>query len=181
MEETISYEDAVKVGIREGIKYIKEQEFIKTKKRYDRRLRNTSLLLKNYRKLIIHSTISAETTNKINEDNAIDMLDDIQSIDDEEQYVQAITRTKKRTLVIIQHINRCLKYYKTIAKEEGSLRKYEIIKKLFIENNKDKDKVLSYEEVAEMLDISVRTVSRDVKDATKDLSVLFFGVDGIKL
>lgn len=179
MEQNISYEDAVKIGIREGIKFIKEEEFYKTKKRYDRRLRNTNLLLKNYRKLIMHSSISLETTNKIIEDNAIDMLDDIESISDEEQYVQAITRTKKRTLVIIKHINRCLNYYKAIAEEDGSRRRYNIIRKLFIEN--EKEKAPSYEEVADIFCISVRTVSRDINEAVKELSVLFFGVDGIKL
>lgn len=181
-ENNITYEDAVKIGIREGIKYVKEQEYNKTKKRYDRRLRNTRLLLKNYRGLAAHNRIANKSINKVSQENAIDLLDDIESIDDEEQYVQAISRTKIRTMIIIKHIDKVLRYYENICNSEGNsaLRKYRIIESLFI-NKFENDIAPTYEEIACQLSISTKTVARDVQDAIKDLSILLFGVDGIRL
>lgn len=181
-EKKLSYEEAVKIGIREGIKYIKEQEYHKTTKRYDRRLRNTRLLLKHYRTLIAHDKITENTSSEIYEENAIDVLDDIESIDDEEQYVQAISRTKIRTKIIIGHINKALKYYKAICKAEDKTKKrrYDIIEYAYIEPRKD-NIVPMYEEIADHFNLNVRTVGRDVRLAIADLSILFFGIDGINL
>ena len=66
----MDYEEAVKIGVREGIKYIKEQEYHKTKKRYDRRLRNTRMLLKHYRNLKIHDKLADKSNSSVYENNA---------------------------------------------------------------------------------------------------------------
>lgn len=184
MEEKklISYDEAVKIGIREGIKYIKEQEYHKTTKRYDRRLRNTRLLLKHYRALKAHNKIAVSISNQIYEENAVDILDDIEAIDDEEQYVQAISRTKIRTKIIVGHVNKALKYYKAICESEDSTkaRRYKIIKYAYMDPQKD-DIAPTYEEIAEHFGLNVKTVGRDVRLAIADLSILFFGIDGINL
>lgn len=180
--KAISYEEAVKIGIREGIRYIKDQEYYKTKKRYDRRLRNTRLLLKHYRSFIIHSDFSDTVIDKVYSENAIDVLDNLESINDEEQYVQAISRTKLRTTIMVGHINKAIKYYEVICKNEGKnkVRRYNIIRFMYIDPNENKI-VPTYEEVAEKFDVNIKTVGRDVREAVEDLSILFFGIDGIKL
>ncbi|MGL5440811.1 MAG: hypothetical protein ACRDA4_10615 [Filifactoraceae bacterium] len=179
--ENINYEEAVKIGIREGIKYIKEQEYSKTTKKYDRRLRNTRLLLRHYRSLKAHSKISDSTINYIEEDNVIDVLDDIEDISTEEQYVQAIRRTKVRTKNILRHIDKAMKYYEYICKAEGEnkLRRYNIIDYVYIDPKNNE--LVTYEEAAEHFDLNIKTVGRDVRLAIEDLSILFFGIDGLKL
>jgi tetratricopeptide (TPR) repeat protein len=181
-ERNLSYDEAIKIGVREGIKYIKEQEYYKTKKRYDRRLRNTRLLLNHYRSLKIHGKMADSSVNVIYQDNAIDVLDDVESIHDEEQYIQSLSRTKKRTLIIVGHINKSMKYYESICKSDGKLkeRRYKIIKYIYIDPIKD-DIQPTYEQAAEHFGIAVKTVGRDVRNAIEDLSILFFGIDGIKL
>jgi tetratricopeptide (TPR) repeat protein len=181
-DTNISFEEAVKIGIREGIKYIKEQEYNRSIKKYDKRLRNTRLLLKHYRSLKAHNSIAEDTTVKIYKENAIDVLDDIEPIDDEKQYVQALSRTKIRTLIIVGHLNKAMKYYKSICETEDKLkeRRYKIISYMYLENRED-DITPTYEEVAEHFNLNVKTVGRDVRLAIEDLSVLFFGIDGIKL
>lgn len=181
-QNNITYEEAVKIGIREGIKYIKEQEYHKTTKRYDRRLRNTRLLLKHYRTLNVHNKIANNAVRQVNEENAIDILDEIDSINDEEQYVQAICRTKIRTLIIIEHMNKAISYYQSICKNEGKNkeRRYNIIEYMYMDSPGSSN-TPTYEEVAEHFNINVKTVSRDIKSAIGDLSVLFFGIDGIRL
>lgn len=181
-KKLIEYDEAVKIGIREGIKYVKEQEYFKTKKRYDRRLRNTRLLLKHYRTLKAHNRIADSSTNKVYEENSVDVLDDIEAIDDEEQYVQALSRTKIRTLIIIGHINKAMRYYKAICESEDNIKKrrYKIIKYMYIDSRKD-DIIPAYEDVAEKFGLNIKTVGRDVRAAIEDLAILFFGVDGINL
>ena len=51
---------------------------------------------------------------------------------------------------------------------------------MYIEPSKE-EVVPSYEKVAEHFDITTKTVGRDVRAAIEDLSILFFGIDGIKL
>lgn len=181
-ENNITYEEAIKIGIREGIKYVKEQEYNKTTKRYDRRLRNTRLLLKHYRGLKAHNKIADNTSNRIYSDNAVDVLDDIEAIDDEEQYVQSLSRTKIRTLIIVGHINKAMEYYEAICKSEGKVkeRRFNMIKYMYMDPVKD-DVIPTYEEVVEQFGLNIKTVGRDVRAAIEDLSILFFGVDGIKL
>lgn len=181
-ENNITYEEAIKIGIREGIKYLKEQEYNKTTKRYDRRLRNTRLLLKHYRGLKAHNKIAESTSNRIYSENAVDVLDDIESIDDEEQYVQSIGRTKIRTLIIVDHTDKVLNYYENICTADGAakLRRYNIIKYLFIDPVVD-DIAPTYEDAVAQFGYSLKTVGRDVRAAVEDLSILFFGIDGIKL
>ncbi|WP_326514799.1 hypothetical protein [Clostridium intestinale] len=180
-ETNISLEEAVKIGIREGIKYIKEQEYRKTTKRYDRRLRNTKLLLKHFRALYEHNNITENTTIKIFKENAVDILDDIEAIDDEEQYVQALSRTKIRTLIMVEHINKACRYYKTICESEDKAkeRRYKIINYMYLDLSLET--VPTYEQVAEHFNITIKTVGRDVKSAINDLSILLFGIDGIRL
>ncbi|MCH3962975.1 MAG: hypothetical protein LKE46_01755 [Clostridium sp.] len=182
MENKIDYEEAVKIGVREGIKYIKEQEYYKTKRRYDRRLRNTRLLLKHYRDLKVHNGLADSSINRIHDKNAIDVLDEIDPIDDEEQYAQALTRTKIRTSIIIGHINKAMKYYEAICKNDGNVkeRRFNIIKYIYIDPVEDNIPP-TYEETSEHFNLNVRTVGRDVRSAIEDLSILFFGIDGIKL
>ncbi|NOW84293.1 tetratricopeptide (TPR) repeat protein [Clostridium beijerinckii] len=181
-KKLIEYDEAVKIGIREGIKYVKEQEYHKTTKRYDRRLRNTRLLLKHYRTLKAHNRIADSSINSVYKENAIDVLDDIEAIDDEEQYVQALSRTKIRTLIIVGHMDKAMKYYKAICKSEGKSkeRRYDIIQYMYMDPRED-DAIPSYEEVAEKFGLNIRTVGRDIRSAIEDLSILFFGIDGIKL
>lgn len=181
-KKLINYDEAVRIGIHEGIKYVKEQEYRKTTKRYDRRLRNTRLLLKHYRTLKAHNKIADSSTNKIYDENAVDVLDDIEAIDDEEQYVQAISRTKIRTLIIVGHLNKAMKYYETICKSDGKIqeRRYKIIKYMYIDARED-DSTPNYEEAAEYFNLNIKTVGRDVRLAIEDLSILFFGIDGINL
>lgn len=178
-KNVINVEEAIKLGIREGIRYVKQIEYSNTEKRYDRRLRNTRLLLKHYRDLHIHESITDNSFEDIEECNAIDILDDIDVLN-EENYIQSISRTRNRTKIIIQHIDKALKYYEAICSTESKKRKYNIVYDLYIakvENNV----APTYEDIAKKYDISIKTVTRDMNNAIEDLSILFFGIDGIKL
>lgn len=176
-------EKAIKIGIQEGMRYIVEQENNVLKNRYDKRLRNTRLLLKNYRNFIIHFNYSQEIIKDVTDENAVDVLDKLDSINSEELYIASIKRTKTRTKIIINHINKCLEYYKVIcSSSEISQRRYNIIKKLYIEfEDNNKFGIPTYEKLADELYISTKTIKRHVNKAIEELSTLLFGIDGVNL
>ena len=73
--DELEIEDVIKLGINAGINYIKQQEELKIGKRKDRRLRNTKLLLRNYRMLSAHCTSAIYDAKQVVDENAIDILD----------------------------------------------------------------------------------------------------------
>lgn len=174
-EKTLS--EVVKKVLDESDKQQRER----AKRKRDRRLRNTDLLLRNYDNLLTHIDYAVEDEKKLQEEDPEEILDQIESelmIDDDREYegiyIGAIKRTKTRTKIIVKHIETAIDFYKQKAlKDSNYLRRYNVIYKYYFE----KKKVL---DIAEELKVNDRTVWRDKAKAIEELSVLFFGIDGIK-
>lgn len=154
-----------------------KQQHEKAKRRRDRRLRNTDLLLRNYDNLITHIKQAVEAERIIEEDPE-ELLESIESEayteeDYEGVYVGAIKRTKARTRIIVQHIETALEFYRVKNSDKLHQRRFKVINMYYCEKKK-------ISEIAEELNIDDRTVWRDKGRAIEELSVLFFGIDGIK-
>lgn len=167
-------EIGVQVGVREALDRIGREKEEKRKSRHDRRLRNTDLLLKNYNKFVAHCNAAIYTSKQLKLANAVDLLDEVDEQDDE-VYVQSIMRTKERTFIIVNHIKRIVSYYKFITRSEPEKeRKFNVLIGLYIDKK-------TYSQLGEELFCSTKTIERDRKEAIEELSVLIFGVDGLKL
>lgn len=157
-----------------------KQKYERAKRKRDRRLRNTDLLLRNYDNLITHIEYAVEDEKKLEEDTE-ELLEDIDNeieIESEDEYegiyIGAIKRTKTRTRIIVNHIEAALEFYKQKSKnDEVSRRRYNVIYKYYCEKKK-------IPQIAEELRLSEKTIGRDKKRAVEELSVLFFGIDGVK-
>lgn len=163
--------------VKQVISEYDKQQREKDKKRKDRRLRNTHLLLKNYNNLLIHIDYAIDSEIKIQEDTE-EMYDpDSVEYDDEQYeliYINAIKRTKTRTRIIVKHIETAIEFYKQKSNIDNiSKRRYEVLNKYYFENKK-------ISEIAIELDCSEKTIVRDKNKAVEELSSLFFGIDGIK-
>lgn len=180
-------QNSIIAGVNEGLKramveYDKEKK-ANYKMKYDKRLRNTGLLLKNYRnfkehcKYAIYDDIQ-EVKNNIEESTSIvEILDKMYDIKDEATIVQSILKAKERTLIIIRHIDTCIDFYEYKASNSTNIeyqRRVEVIKRLYIN-----DEIETFEDIAKDLYISTKTVNRDRKKATEELAPLIFGADGI--
>ncbi|MBQ8299507.1 MAG: helix-turn-helix domain-containing protein [Clostridia bacterium] len=174
-EETQFIKEIVEEATLNTLKAFKKEE--KEKNKYDRRLRNTELLLKNYRNLKEHMKNAVFTNTEIENENVDEEFD---FEDNEEIYISSIKRTRKRTEIIVKHINNCMEYYtyKCLnSTREEVQRRVQVIKMLYIN-----DVQMSYSEIAEELgNISTKTVDRARKSAIPELAALFFGIDGLKL
>lgn len=163
---------SAETAVQAAMDYLEKQEKERKRQRVDRRLRNTKLLLVNYRGFKLHYQ---DLKDEIGILVDVDLLDDL---DSEEHLVESIKKSKQRTLAMVNFIDRMLVVYKAVCEASDKFdekRKYQTIEKLYISEEK-----FTPEMVAECHKTDVRTVYRDVKDAVKTLSVLIFGVDGIR-
>jgi len=161
-------------------------ETLKREKEYqrDRRLRNTKLLLRNYRTLKLHLTESVYSEDQLYENiaaSALEILYGINNQDDETLYIEAINTSLKRTEIIMQHIDHMLYIFRVIcenSKRPEDLRRYRVLHAMYIEPSAG---TVSAEEVAEKEKINPRTVYKDINNACITLSALLFGIDGLQL
>ncbi|WP_297429276.1 hypothetical protein [Clostridium sp.] len=157
IDETIS--KAVRAAIKEYDKEQKEEQKQKV-------LHNTKLLMKHYNSLKLHA------------DNAVykaDNLIDMEEYDDEDKvYISSIMRSRLRTMVMVAHIEMAMKELKEKKISEGNFEQYRSLELYYINGH-------SYDELQRDLNCSKNTPPRWVSIAIKDLSILLFGIDGLKL
>ena len=123
-------EKGIEIGIRTAMDYITEEKEKARKSRYDRRLHNTRLLLKNFRSFKKHAEGAIYNARQVKE-SAIDVLD---GLDDamlsNSNYVDGIKKSQQRTIIILHHIEEMLRYYKISCEQSGKpeeMRRYRII------------------------------------------------------
>jgi len=164
-------EIVTKTAVQTALEYLEKEKQKQQKLKRDRRLRNIKLLLRNYRSFKLHCK---DLKSKLEELNDSDLLEDL----DEELAVNAIRKSKERTLAMVSFIDKMLAVYKVIcdqSKKDEDRRSYQTIHLLYISDEK-----VSAKEIATRHNTDVRTVYRDVDRACKALSVLIFGVDSIR-
>jgi len=151
------------------------------KMRYDKRLRNTKLLLRNYRMLKEHIAGSAFDAGEVKEqmrEDAIDILDLMWESADLTAYVESLKNSVERTRTIMAHIDEMLGFYEMYClknKKEEERRRFRVTKMFYID-----EETFTAEEIAEIEHIDKRTVYRDIESAVEKISALIFGIDGLK-
>lgn len=170
---------AVAIGAKEALKTFEQERKKEYGGRMDRRLRNTKLLLRNYHMLKEHAENSVFGRTQM-EESALDILESMMSMYDNEVIIESIKRSATRTAIIASHIETMFRLYAVYCdnstNREIELRRYEVAWDTYMA-----DKTLSVKEIAKKHNISVRSVYDDIKEATERLSALIFGVDGLKV
>lgn len=125
---------------------------------------NTELLLKNYNSLKEHMQCSVDSIANV----------DIELQGYDEVYIMSIRRSKVKTQAILEHIDSCMETLKRKQINKGQSEKFKVLELLYFEGKR-------YEEIAEELHCGESSVNRWRKEMVNDLSVLLFGVEGIRL
>lgn len=172
-------EQGVQIGIRAAMDYLTEEREKARKTRYDRRLHNTRLLLKNYRTFKHHAEGAIFNAKKVRE-SAIDILDGLDdAMLDGNAYVEGIKKSQQRTIIVLHHIEEMLRFYKISCEQSGraeEMRRYRVIMAMYINEPK-----LTAQQIAENENVENRTVYKDISNAVKPLSALIFGIDGLNV
>lgn len=163
---------AAETAVNAVMEYLEQEKQKQENVKRDRRLRNTKMLLRNYRSLKSHC---ADIVLEIDEMNELLDLDDL---DTDVFAIESIRKSKERTLAMVKFIDQMMKVYEFICEEAGrddDLRRYQVIHHLYIASERK-----TVDELSECHNVVTRTIHRDVNVAVKTLSSLIFGVDGIR-
>lgn len=170
------FERAAQIGARAGIEKYQEELKSTQKRKADKKLHNTKLLLRNYRMLEIHSENSVFRRAQMHE-SAADILERMMTMSDDDMVVESIRKSVTRTAIIVSHIKTMLEMFKICCERSSNEldeRRYDIIHGLYIAEPK-----VTRKELATKWNISADTTYADEKIAIERLSALLFGVDGL--
>lgn len=150
------------------------------KERYDKRLRNTKLLLRNYRMLKSHIAEAVYDATREREvlTEGESLYDVMNAFGGERQYIESIRKSVRRTRLIMTHVDSMLEVYRAYceqSKKQEAARHYRVLYALYLA-----DDAKTPQDIADAEHIETRTVYRDIDAAAEILTPLFFGVDGIK-
>lgn len=175
----ISVQRGIEAGVKAAMDYIAEERQAQKKGRCDRRLRNTRLLLKNYRSLSHYAKGAVYKASQMKE-SAVDILDGLDDYAfDDSLYIESIKKSQQRTLIILKHIDEMLNYFQIDcerSEKDEIMRQYRIIVAYYIAEDRK-----SADELAEIEHIERRAVYKDINKALQPLSALIFGIDSMKL
>lgn len=155
-----------------------EQDGKARRERHHRVVNSAKMLLKNYRrfkKMTVSSVYGKDTSTN---ETLVELLELMQGIyRSGELEVVSIKDRVARTELMIEHIDAMLEVYKKECNRspEGQ-RRYRVIYWMYLSEDESK----TAEDIAEMENVVVRTVFRDIKTAYEELAVLFFGIDGVR-
>lgn len=173
------YEKAAAIGAKEALKAFEQERKKEYDSRSDRRLRNMKLLLRNYHMLKEHAQNSVFGRTQM-EESALDILESMMTMYDNEVIIESIKRSATRTAVIVSHIETMFDLYETYCdrsqNRDINMRRYEGLWDMYMAED-----ILNAKEIAKKQHISVRNVYKDIKIATETLSALIFGVDGLQV
>lgn len=168
---------AAEVGARAALEKLDQQKSKLQKTWHDKRLRNTKLLIKNYRMFQKHVDSAVYETTKMDE-KAIDILDLMWSDSNSEFFVESIKKSVARTKIIFEHVKEMIGLYEVYCSRSNKpedARHYRVVKYLFLEESPK-----NAHEISAIEGIDQRTVYKDIDAACEKLSALIFGIDGIK-
>ncbi|MFC6180005.1 hypothetical protein [Lactiplantibacillus daowaiensis] len=160
----------IKVAAQVGIDAYRSKVKKYQKSAYERKLRNTKLILENYRYLEDHVNVGLP---KLNTDDQAATA----AIPKWELSVYALIGYQSRSKLMIRYIDLVLKQYEEDcinSADELRKRRYREIKALFL--NK---KTINRDRCAELFGVDHRTINRDIQAVTHDLSILLWGADAI--
>lgn len=164
--EPTSIEEIAKTAAKEAVTEIKRQE---RKNRKVKIFQNTKALMENYNRIVksVEEGVSdlADLT-----DEPIEGLDD----DNENIFIQSIVKSKLRSLIMLAHVDRCLKLLENEEYEKNTPEKYMAFKYYYMDG-------MTYENISEVLGCADRTCRRWVTELTQILSIYLFGADALLL
>lgn len=144
-------------------------------KRYTKKLHNTKLLLRNYKKFKKHADQAQFTAQALIDNEIVEILGEEYEQNHDEMYIKSILKTKERTAMMLNYISKVIEFniFSTQDKPTEN-RRAQVLKMVYIEN-------MSIKDVAKKLSVVSRTVDRDIEQGIEDIAPLMFGIDAVKL
>ena len=172
--------EGVTRGIKQGLDQARNEEKLKDKITYDIKLKNTRLLLKNYRRFVSFCEQATVSEKELESATVEEILDKLYcTAYDEVTIVQSILASKKRTEIIMTHIKKIINFYifdADSSKNDEKRSRAHILEDLYIKGKKQP----AMSVLANRYHVSERQVHRDKNIAIEEIAIFMFGIDGIR-
>lgn len=159
-------DEAIKKAAKEAIKEFDKEKRQEQKKKV---FHNTRLLLKHYNDLKQHVEKAIDDVSRLEGD-----LTELGDLERDELYILSIKRSKSKTLIMIAHIDMAMESLRQKQIKLCSVEKFETLKMFYMDE-------VPYDEIVRHFNCGVNTPRRWINDMVNELSILLFGIDGLKL
>lgn len=168
---------AAEAGAKAALEFLEKERQRESREMSDRRLRNTKLLLENYRIFKAHAANAVYEVEA--EEDPLQIIEELMMPGKTPKlFVESIKRSAARTATIVRHIETMLHLYQVYCYHWGSdedKRRWRVIEALYV--NEEKTTIF---DLAEREHVSDSTIKRDIVNARERISAFMFGIDGIK-
>lgn len=173
-------EDMIKKASEAGAEAYKKEQSQSTRRKVDRMLYKTKVLLEKYTWLKAYAKNSVYTLEQAEKVN--DGMADIEALTkfgifDNDKTLHNLKRGVITVNMLMTHVDNMLEVYRENCESSASKtkqRQYRVVYNMYLAEEKKTTK-----EIAEMECEEVRTIQNDAKAAREDLTALIFGLDGI--
>lgn len=129
---------------------------------------NAKKLMENYNR------ICQSVREGVAEISDMDNSFELEEFTEEEIYINSILKSKLRSIVMIAHIDKCLKLLEEEEYQKGTPEKYVAFKYFYLDE-------MTYENIEKVYGYGERTARRWITELTGILGVYLFGADAIML
>lgn len=161
-------ETAEEIAVRAAREAVKEHERQRRKDRRVRVFQNTKKLMENYNR------ICQSVEEGISDISEVDTEVSPEEFTSEDIYINSILKSKLRSIVMLAHIDKCLRLLEDEEIQKHTHEKYLAFTYFYLDG-------MSHESVAQVLNCTERTSRRWVTELTSILGVYLFGSDAILL
>ena len=165
MKQTEALEEVARLAAKEALKEHEKQ--LRREKRI-KVFQNTKKLMENYNR------ICQSVEEGVAELSDMDNGDELEEFTEEDIFINSILKSKLRSIVMIGHIDKCLKLLEDEECRKNTHEKYLAFKYRYFDG-------MEPDEIGELLNCSDRTARRWVTELTGILSIYLFGADAIML
>ncbi len=151
-----------------ALEAVREFEKSQKKNRKIKVFQNAKKLMENYNR------ICQSVQEGVSELSDVDDGEELEELSAEDIYINSIIKSKLRSIVMIAHIDKCLKLLEEEMIRRETPWKYDAFKYSYLDGQ-------TQEDIAERLDTTDRTVRRWISELTGILSIYLFGADAIVL
>ncbi|MCI6124636.1 MAG: helix-turn-helix domain containing protein [Enterocloster clostridioformis] len=165
MKQTEALEEVARLAARE---VLKEHERQTRREKKVKVFQNTKKLMENYNR------ICQSVEEGVAELSDMDNGDELEEFTEEDIFINSILKSKLRSIVMIGHIDKCLKLLEDEECRKNTHEKYLAFKYFYLDG-------MTYESIAEIYGYGERTARRWITELTGILSVYLFGADALML
>ena len=176
----VQMDEIIQKASKAAVEAYKMEHKESTRKKVDRMLYKTKVLLEKYKWLkayAVNSVYTLEKAEDVNEGIAdIEVLTKF-GIFDSDKTLHSLKRGVVTVNMLMAHVDNMLDVYRTNCETSSSVtkqRQYRVIYNMYLADDRKSTK-----EIAEIEGEELRTIQNDAKAAREDLTALIFGLDGL--